>query len=305
MLPPFTLIHKRMSLRDTEGQDDPATVRLRLIRNTEPQLGESLSRLKPQLRRTLLDSTFALAPHQEGAESVHLAIPALTRMTGELNRQPKVITAGIWDLGTHAGFLPRLLEKLNIAQGAFTFFKIQAAIPSGMVSQPARVAAWAREHLGRSLRKKKREQILNNVLAEDFFRRAEEVRRDLGVGYLVGVTPSMVAGADADLIYWNHFSTLSGRLILASAYELREFAQEASRPFEAAIAFIAIAELLIALNRRLDFHDDRGCLFDYNQSRISLVPALKEPHIEEGCLRLIAPSYREAAVTLMKVLRAY
>ncbi len=306
-LPPFTLVHKRMSLHDPRSANDLADRKMQLISEAEPQLGESLASLKQSFRRTLLNSTFALAQAYDGPEYFDPAVPNLKFVVSDLERQPKVTTIGIWELGTNAGFLPRVIEKLNLAQPSFTFFKIQAAIPAGMVSQPARVASWVRENLGRSLSKSERENMDNNIIAEDFFKRAEQVRREVGVDYLIGVASSMVATEEEGWVLWNYFSDSSGRTILASAYEVYEFARKAGRTFEMAVAFIAIGQLLVTLNRpRLGFHDeDRGCLFDKNELRANIVSALQKPHIEPGCLSLIAPKYRKATLILMDVLHKY
>lgn len=304
-VPPFTLVHKRMSLRNPHEKADRASLRIRLLSDTEPRLADSLFSLKPRFRYTLVNSAFAFAPSEEESQSLQFVVPTLERIMDDLNRQSRVTKVGIWDLGVHAGFLPKLIERLNVEQPVFTFFKIQAAIPAGLISQPVRVAAWLRHNLGRSLKKSERDEIENNVIAEDFFKRAEEVRSDLGVDHLVGATPSMVALAEDNMIYWNHFAASFGRTGLVSGYELHDFASKANRPLEVAVAYLAIGELLVSLNRRLDYHDDTGCLFDYNESRISIVKSLKNPRIEDDCLYRMLPSYRAASVQLMNTLQTY
>lgn len=296
-LPPFTLVHKRTSLRGLKSENDVSDLKLRLLKVAEPELCAHLDNVKPRLRRTVLNSTFALGSPEE--------VPTLKWVAFDLNRQSHVTTVGIWDLGTHAGFLPRLIEKLNLAQSAFTFFKVQAAIPAGMVSRPQRVAVWARENLGRQLTKDERDEIENNIISEDFFARAEQVRREVGVDYLIGVTPSMVAFTEDDWTFWNYFSDSKRRTILASAYGVNEFSQKAGRPFEVAIAFIAIGQLLVELSTQLEFHEDRGCLFDENKVRQNIVNSLKELRIETDCLQLVASPYRAAALVMMDALKTY
>lgn len=295
-LPPFTLVHHP----DPE-HTNPGVVKewLGRVRDEQPAVAESLAALPDPLRRTLLASLFASGPTDAGA-----AVATLSRIATELQRQPEVVRVGIWDLDALVGALPRIVEALNVAQPAFTFFEVQATIPAGLVSAPARVVRWATK--AATLGEKERREVANNVIADDFYRHAGTVRTDLGLDYLVGLTPSMVAGEDEKEIFWNHFSAYQERLILASTYELAKFAREASRPFEALVGGVVVAQLLVAMHYpELGFHADRGCLFDYNADRITLVRAAKRARIEPACLKKIRPTYRAAAAALVTALREY
>lgn len=211
---------------------------------------------------------------------------------------------GIWDLDAYVGGLPDIIEALNASQPAFTFFEVQATIPAGLVSAPARVVRWASENVDLGASDKR--DMGDNVIAEDFYRHADRVRTDLGLDHLIGLTPKMVAGDEGDKIFWNHFSTFQERLVLASVYELPKFAREAGRPYEALVGGLVVAQLLVAIDYPgLGFHANRGCLFDYNEDRVSIVKAAKRPRIEAACLRKIRTDHREAATRLVEALRAY
>jgi hypothetical protein len=151
-VPPFTLVHHRhtKAYRNTDDAFAPPLL-LNAIRGVKSELADTLLHLKPQLRETLLIS--AISRGTTSPAGIPSAVPILERTVRELERQPKVVTVGIWDLGARVGLLPRVIETLNQAQPAFTFFDVQAAIPAGMISRPERVVAWAQERLGKKLPK--------------------------------------------------------------------------------------------------------------------------------------------------------
>lgn len=92
--------------------------------------------------------------------------------------------------------------------------------------------------------------------------------------------------------------------MLVSTYEMRNFAAQASRPFEAAVASLVIGELLALLSPGLEFHEEnRGCIFDFNGDRQSIVESLRQMQIEPECLRRIKPAYRTSADALITALR--
>lgn len=311
-LPPFTLIHRLAATEGAEEAGHEVAERRALLESAvDPAHASFATTLKRKLNHTLVNTSFARAPAGCTAGLVYMeAVPAYERVLADLERQSKVITVGIWELGTHAGYLPWLIERLNAAQPLFTFFKIQAAVPAGLVSRPSRIKAWSMEmeRLG-YISRQYRETITDNIIAEDFFGRAERVRKELGVEYLIGVTPSMVAGIEDDgqerTVYWNHLAVSEGRTILTSAYGMNAHAQKAKRPFEVALALVAVAQLVATLNPRIEYHDDVGCIFDYNQDHRAIVKSLRRPMIDKECLARLAPRFRDAAVALVEELGAY
>jgi hypothetical protein len=244
---------------------------------------------------------------QEIAQAKSTAAGAMraTALPTDTQPAPRLIV-GVWSLEAWLAGLGGLLEALNQAQSTFVFYEVDAAIPAGLISRPEHVAAWYKEGIGRKPSKRDREDLEDNLIAEDFFGLAEKIRTDLTLDYIIGVTPSMVAGDDGKQLYWNHFSTFEGHAVLASSYQLHEFARDTGWPLEAFLGKILVSQLLVAVMwPKLGFHDDTGCLFDYDESRVSLKDKVKDPHIEPRCLKTIEPEYRPAALAFVDLLRSY
>ena len=220
---------------------------------------------------------------------------------------PENLRVGLWDLGAWLGTVNRrLVDRFNQAQDELVFYEVVAAVPVGLSSSPQRVASWFEEDVFEKLTKDDLSNIAENVIANEFFTAAESVRADLGVDYLVGITPSMVAGADEEGAYWNHFSTFEERLVLASTYQLREFARESGVAFEFFLGGIIVAQVLVAMcYPKLNFHPDRDCLFDYRADRVSLARSAENVSIEPTCLRAIKPRYRKPAEALLAAVKSF
>jgi hypothetical protein len=157
------------------------------------------------------------------------------------------VRVGLWDLGANLGRLPGLVAVLNRAQGALVFFETMAALPAGMVSRPERVRAWCRERRGQM----RLPGLEPNVIAEDFYARADPVRRELGLDWLIGITPRRITGEQDGRLLWNVLSARRRRLLLVSSHGLRERAALGGAPFERAVGERALAALLAALHPRL------------------------------------------------------
>ena len=146
---------------------------------------------------------------------------ALSRVVREKERQPKAQTVGIWDLGAWIGGLPKIVEALNTAQSGIVIFEVQAAIPAGLVSHRQRIASWAEARLARPLGKRQRGELTDAIIDVEFFPLADGVRMDLGIDYLVGLTPSAIAGEVDDeeghVVHSDFFSSFDeGGTVLAS-----------------------------------------------------------------------------------------
>lgn len=287
---PFTLVHRRSVERS------PAAEWTRELRRHNETLVDVFDKLDEPLRRSIIGTMRSFPSKEEGLRAVSVILH-------ELNRQPKVRTVGFWDIGSSAGFFPQVIRKLNEAQDALTFFDIVASTPAGIISRPERVARWAEEALGEP----PDETFVDNIIDEDFVSRAGPIRKEIGVEQLIGLVPSMIAGMQGDEVYWNHFSIAfrSRGLMLVSTYQLREFAAIAEKPFEVAVGVVALASLLVGISPRLGFHEDRGCLFDYNGSRVSLAETVRNPRIETSCMKLIPEQYRAAARAFVDVLSSF
>jgi hypothetical protein len=309
-LPPFTLVHKMTALeRPDEEAADPVAERREMFETVaRPEHITFAHELKPNFRNTLVRTSFARAPAGSPADVLlREALPAWEQVIDDLGRRPKVVTVGIWELATQTGYLPWLIEKLNAAQPVFTFFKVQAAIPAGISYTRERLLAWLQEKVGRRLRKRELESLApNQIVADDFFfRRAERIRKDVGIDYLIGVAPGLVAGEEEGSIFWNYFAVSRARTMLTSAHSLLRYAGAAGRPVEMAVALVAITQLLVVTNPRVMYHPDTGCIFDFNEIHDNIVAVLKKPMIDPDCLKLIQPRYREAAAALVAALGTY
>jgi hypothetical protein len=201
--------------------------------------------------------------------------------------------------------LPELLAALNEAQTALRFYEIQAPIPAGMIKTEERLVEWMEKLEGAPLSKKDRADITRNILFNEFSAAAEDIRTSPGVGadYLVGITPAMVAGGYPKQTFWNYFSAAQGRILMVSTTDLRGFAAKAKRPFEAAVGGLLVASLLAQMTEGLEIHDDRGCIFDRNEARSTIVRNIRDPYIEPECLGKMTPRLQKAALAMLDRLK--
>jgi hypothetical protein len=273
-----------------------------MIEKQHPMLAKQLKELPPPLVRSLLAS----AHLESGTEQLGI-VDVLQPVIADLSRAKDVVTVALWDIDARVGLLSEVIAVLNRSQPAFTFFNLQAPIPAGLVVDTAHSAAWARTRGKRRMTKTEQEEFANNLMSDDFFKHAQQVHKNIGVHYLVGITRYMVAGTDEDgELFWNYIAVTKRKSMVVSAYDLRDFARKADRPFEVAVAALVIAQVLDATNKRLSFHrKDTGCLFDFNESRVSLVKTMHDLKIDDGCLKKMDPKDRDAAVAMIDALRSY
>jgi hypothetical protein len=284
----------------TEGQELP---HLKTIRKIDRKLVKPLEKINPNLSRTLLQNTLL---EEELCSNVAEAVEqSLKPVVLELQRTEKVITVALWDLDTRIGHLPRIVELLTRSQSHFTFFETQAPIPTGLVLRSENFMSWAKKNLSKKDAQIDQSKLKDNLMFNEFHRYARKVHKDLGVDYLVGITRYMVAGEDEDGFYWNYFSTSQGKFALVSSYGLREYAAKAERPFEVAIAMLVLSQVLVLINRRLGFHENTGCIFDFNEDRVSIVNSLKRLEIDSDCWNKIEEKYRQPVSDMLTALRSY
>lgn len=270
---------------------------------TSPEQTQAFENLGKPFKNALINSYVSIAPtnRKSGSRSTAIVSRDLLAVTQDLARSAKVFRVGLLDMGAWIGNLPKLLERLNAAQPLFTIFEIQAPVPSGLLRTPSGMAEWAAMHMGPQWKNK---TFAPHMISDDFFAAAADIRRDMGLDLIVGMTPAMVAGTDPDgTVFWNHFSDVVGKKILISTADLRTYSENANRPFEAGIGVLLVSALLVAVNKKLEYHDDTGCIFDYNESRISLVGTLKQMIIDDQCLDRMTPVQRDAATNMVAVLK--
>jgi len=277
----------------------PSRARATKVRERAEDRASPLRLPNPNLTETLLasiDAGAAMAPPS----------PAVRRVVEDLERTPNVVTVGLFDLDAQIAGLGRLIDALNETERVFTFFEVLAPLPAGLVVvDPEHVVEMARKRTGQRFRKADLADLAENFLFDDFRKFGRVVREGTGVDYLVGITRYKVAWTSSGEFGWNYFTASSGRTILLSIYQLREYAAKAGRSVEVAVVGMAIAEVLVSLNRRLHYHEDRGCMFDFNQERETIVESIRQARIDDDCLKRIDEPYRDAAVALNDALRKY
>jgi hypothetical protein len=152
---------------------------------------------------------------------------------------------------------------------------------------------------------KDRRELGLNIITDDLYEPTEQIRRGLELDYLIGLTPYMIAFVEDGEPHWNYFVWWQKRVVLASTYELREFAMKAQCPFEVAVAAVALSGFLAQINPRVEFHENTGCMFDFNEDRSTIVRNLKDLKIEEACMKKILLKYRIAVTSLLDALRQF
>jgi hypothetical protein len=271
--------------------------RLSQVGELHPALAGSLKSMKPNLSRTLVGTFFA---DVTGTRPTGDVIERLNDAVKSLTAEKSTISFGIWDLNAMIGGLEPLLQKVNAAQNKIAFFRVVAAIPAGLISDPKRMRAWAQAH-----NRRPGPELEENTIFEDFLPQADKVRVEMGLDHLAGITQSMLAFEEGGEIHWNYFAVGTKRALLLSSYGLRDYASRAGRPFSTAILYLAVGQLLeIVSPSGISHEENRGCLFDFNGDRESIVESIRQCRIEPECLKLVRSDYREAASALVEVLRS-
>jgi hypothetical protein len=292
--PNFTLVRRS---RDTQTQSRNERILLEHLRKQSKGSAKQFSKFNTEFARTLVSSSVPVDDDANGALS-KFSVKKAARIVKTVSRHKDVRKVGILDLAAWVSVLPRLIQRLNAAQDQFTFFDVQAPVPAGLIKK----GDWYADVKGFDLDARERKEISTQIYANEFFRVAEGIRANLGLDYLVGLTAAMVAGIEKGSLYWNHFSTGRGALMLVSTADLREYASKANRSFEALVGYVLLGQFLCATNPKLRFHSNRGCLFDYNADRVSIAKSAVNPTIEAECAARIEPQYRKSAQKLTQLL---
>lgn len=212
---------------------------------------------------------------------------------------------GIIDINAKAGLLFALLQKVNRSQDRYKFYPVEAPVPMGL--------GMFSHELVEEVRKEREDiddadqaDIINNVLVDDFQPHLRAIRSTVAVDTLVGVVAPMLAWKQEDgRLRWNFFAVGDGSEVMVSTYDLRDFAVEAGRTFEASVAMLIMAQIW-SLMFGIDYHDDcRSCLFDYCENRSDLANALREITIDADCLDRIPQDERVHVETCLRTIRDY
>ncbi len=249
------------------------------------------------------------------------ARPAITGAgVSDLKTVPATQRVGILDLGAWIANLPELIAKLNQAQQLYTLFELIAPIPSGMIKNNAGFRAWAALHAPAAA-PALYDGVENQLIEEEFFVAATDIRAALKVDIVVGVTAARLAGLHRGKVTWDCFAAVQARvappnghpaelngrprvpLVLMSTSDLREFAAQAGRPFEAAVGMLLVSALMVVDSAQLDYHDDNGCIFDGNWERANFVVSLRQLAICAQCRARMTPQEFSACHSMLGRLR--
>ena len=214
---------------------------------------------------------------------------------------------GIWDIDVYAGFLFRVLERLNESQRLFGFIRIEATVPMGLTLSGDRTRRLVADRGGDF----HDPDISSNVFAPDVLEASKPMRKSLDIDVLACiVSPLIMDYVDLEdeksRLGWNFFSSARKGAIVVSAYDLRAYAADAGRPFEAALTAVIVASALCSVFSRVEYHPEtRGCLLDYCENRGDIVVMLRKPVICEETLKQIPPTARPDVLRMVSILDEY
>lgn len=222
------------------------------------------------------------------------------RATGQAHK------IGIFDISARAGLLFDLLDEINRRQKALTFYPVETSVPMGVGI------------IGPSWLEESADDINNdtstldqNVAFEEYLPFLREVRKAVDVDMIAGLFGPMLAykreveGKDQLDFSWNLFSVGSGAEIGVSVFGVREYALSASRPFEAAVALLTLAEVWAVLYG-IKFHPEtRGCVFDECENRDDLVGVIRNVELCPDSLAAIPSEERGNVERCLQLIRSY
>ena len=207
---------------------------------------------------------------------------------------------GIWDLDASAGSLPHVLDAIEDAQTYFSFYCVEAAFQLGLTSPGDHVAVDWKQRTGGSM---SRAEAAMNVSAGPIFAAAKPVLAALPIDWLVVVVKSMIADSDDPNPWYNLFATTRGRIVLLSTFDLREYAAEAGRPFEAAVVGAALSMVLQTMVRSI--RQIPGTIFDFCENRHDVVKIIRTPIIDQDNRKRIPIEILQPTEKILRLLTQY
>ena len=215
---------------------------------------------------------------------------------------------GIWDVDVNAGFLYRVLDILNHRQKLFKFQRIEATVPMGLTIAGTRTREIAKQYGSDP----ENPDITKNTFAGDILKVARPMVKSLQVDLLVCVVAPMImarltkAADGKDGIGWNFFSISYDDVAIVSAYNLRNYATNANRPFEASLAAVVLGAVLAAVFNKVEFHvETRGCILDYCDNRDDVVEMLRAIDICQESLAQVPESAQDAVRKMLNAIKEY
>ncbi|MEO1091641.1 MAG: hypothetical protein AAFX81_13480 [Pseudomonadota bacterium] len=236
---------------------------------------------------------------------IHRFIPSDNANSGHgMNQSSDRMRVGVWDLEVNAGFLLEILNELNDCQSEFRFEMIDGSVPRSITFGGESTLDWARKRLGPKVVGKE-ESLRKNIVAGNVYVLGQEAIKDFGLDLVVLFTKWMIADVHDEKVIWNYFSVSERKCVIVSAADVREFAQKANRRFEVALASMMISQLVVELHPdKVGFYREcRGCMLDFNETRVTLVDTFDRLEFEPERLETIPEPTRSAAEKMTSVLR--
>jgi len=229
-----------------------------------------------------------------------------------LGRRGRTLRVGIWDIDVHAGFLYRVLDRINKCQTLFSFHPIEVTAPVGLTETGERTRELVRANeLVRTLGlDTNAPSIADNTLASDIFAVAAPIRKKLQLDLLAALVAPMIMDLEPDpddgKVGWNYFSTSRDSIAIVSAYELRRYAEKSQRPFEACLAMLIVPQILQETIPTLSFHEKpKGCVFDECEDRNDIVKGLKTMRLCKESLDEVPEQWRGQVQKIFKAIAEY
>jgi hypothetical protein len=278
------------------------------IKGTAPTFEMIPPGLMEAMVSTLLPGSFAKAAKTKGSGDVDILAqlpPDLVDAVRRISLQATTATTvGILDLGAWVSRLPELLQVLNKAQSRYTFLEVQTPVPAGLIKTKEPLVAWAERLLERRLKPREKSEIVRNMLADEFFYFAESVRQQHRLDYIFGLTPAMIAFADTEGPAWNYYAWGKDGVAVLSTCDLREFADKARRPYEAAVGMLIVTQTMVKRTPLKRHPSPHQCVFDFNAVRAGLVDSIREMRIHDGCLQTLEEHDHEEALAAQALVSA-
>ncbi|MEJ1962802.1 MAG: hypothetical protein WDO56_15135 [Gammaproteobacteria bacterium] len=221
-----------------------------------------------------------------------------------LAASPDRIRVGIWDLDVSAGALPTLLDRMDECQQRFSFSSVEAPFATGLALPGIGVVEDWLKYTGKSMNP---EYAQLNVAARPIYEAAKPVLEKLPIEWLIVVVKSMIADTtDPKQRWYNLFSTSSNNVVLISTYEVREYAAQAKRSFEAAVFGVGLSALLSALAPAIQYQKkSTGSIFDFCENRADIVKSIREPRIDPENRARIPADLLAPVEKMLEVLKEY
>lgn len=285
------------------------------LKQRAPKTAEVFERLPKPLRDAALSQTAPVAPIK-WVNILKKAVPEQKKLLTEFEVNVRAAethaaatTIGLIDLGARMSNLAQLIERLNGVQDKMVFIEVQTPVPAGMVKTGEALAKEFERQSGAPLPPEKLVGISRNMLVSDFLTFADSVRARHELQRLIGITPAMLAffeNGKIEMDYHTYGDCKHHPNALVSTYQLREFAERAGRPFEAAVGLLIVGQM-IATRNDMPFHKDtRGCPLDFNEDRASLIESIQGMRLDTECalaLKLKNPEEARVANDMLAALR--